>query len=38
MDGTDIISDGYLVGPQKSEVQVALFFPDLRGITKTSFR
>lgn len=31
MDITDISSDRYVVGPQKSEV--ALFSPDLNGIT-----
>lgn len=34
MDVTDIISDGYLVGPQKS----SLFSPDLKGITRTNLQ
>lgn len=36
MDVTDTLSDGYIVGPQESEVQVALFSPDLKGITRTN--
>lgn len=36
MDVTDLISDGYIVGPQDSEAQFFLFSPDLKGITRTN--